>query len=416
MKTLLACLVFAAIGIALGLAVNERRYNHYEPVFGPISYRGEVNADNAMAKLQENWSEKQPKVELPGGHVYDFGVMSPEEKGEHIFIVKNVGEDTLKLLVGSSTCKCTVGELGNDSVEPGEQTEVKMSWTVKTNESTFGQSAELRTNDPSEVAIRLEIKGQVVRDIQLVPEEITFGEVTAGENIELDAKAFSYLDQRFKVVEAEFSDKTIEELADVTVTPFEPSAEDGIHEQAKQGFQVHASIRPGLRQGSVNQNITMTLIPEDATAEQADVAGSSERRMVTIPVTGRIVGALGMITSSHLRETRSGGGYLFDFGILEQDDSRTAKILVTLKGDEQKATELSVGKIEPAEYIEATLGKPLGKGKMTLYTLNLKLKPGEKSVERLGRGKQDYGSIMIQSDNPKVPALKLLLKFALPAR
>ncbi|EMI40788.1 MULTISPECIES: DUF1573 domain-containing protein [Pirellulaceae] len=410
MKTFIACLVIAAIGIGIGLKINNDRYGHYEPAFGPITFHGDVDASNAMASMASQWSDTFPKVELPNGNVYDFGVMEPEEKGEHIFIVKNVGDDTLKLKVGASTCKCTVGELGTENLEPGEQTEVKMSWTVKTNESSFGQSAELRTNDPSQVAIRFEIQGQVVRQVQIVPEQVTFGETAAGEDVDFVVKVFNYLGQPMRASEVKFGDETIDELAEFDVTTFTPSEDDGVNEAAEQAFRVAVKLKPGLKQGPVNRNMMLTLMPEDA--EDDDV---SKGRVVYIPVTGRIVGALSMLPNSRLKGV-SGGGYMYDFGIVEDEDSMTAKAFVVLKGAEQAATKLSIGEIEPAEFIEASLNEPVGQGKMTLYTLQLKLKPGAKNVERLGMGKGDFGYVMIESDNPKVPALKLLLKFALSAR
>ncbi|EMI28199.1 DUF1573 domain-containing protein, partial [Rhodopirellula europaea] len=152
MKTFLVCLIVAGIGAAIAYNINESSYGRYEPHFGPIDFEGETTAANAMASLKKEWSEDIPKVELPDGNEHDFGIMQPDEEGEHIFRVKNVGDAPLTLKIGASTCKCTVGTLENESLAPGEETEVKMAWTVKTNETTFGQSAELRTNDPTQVA------------------------------------------------------------------------------------------------------------------------------------------------------------------------------------------------------------------------------------------------------------------------
>lgn len=437
MKTLVACLIFAAIGVALALAINERRYGHYEPAFGPISYHGDVDASNAMEVLEGQWSENFPKVELPDGSSFDFGVMRPNEKGEHVFVVKNVGDESLVLKVGASTCKCTVGELGDELLEPGEQTEVTMSWTVLTNENTFGQSAELRTNDPSQVAIRFEINGTVVRDVQLFPEEVTFGDVAAGEDTEFDVSVFSYMSEPMSAGDIKFSDDAINELTEFEVTPFEPSEQDGINESATQGFRVHATIHPGLKQGSISSNVILTLRRQTDTESaagndpsenptEADSPGaetisavpakaSEQEQVVYIPVSGRVVGALSMLPHSRLKGV-SGGGYVFDFGILGDDDPLTAKAFVRLKGADHAATKLSIGEVSPAENVKATLGKPVGQGSMTLYPLELELIPGAVATDRLGMNKGDNGFVMIESDDPQVPALKLILKFALPAR
>lgn len=428
MKTLLACLVFAAIGAAIAWNINYDRYGRYEPFFGPIDYRGEVTATNAVASIRQDWESDVPRVEVVGGTTHDFGVMGAGDEGEHIFLVKNVGEADLSLRVGASTCKCTVGELGKDSLAPGEQTEVKMSWTVKTNESSFGQSAELRTNDPSNIAIRFEIKGQVVREVQLSPEEVTFGEVAAGEDVDFEVQVFSYLDEDVTAGEAKFMDEEVNALAEFKVNEFEPSAADGVNEAARQGFLVTAKILPGLKQGPVNQNVTLELLPtgsdqettaEDTTEGDTSEGGTDEAnaggQFVHIPVTGRIVGALSMLPNSKLRGV-SGGGYIFNFGKVGAEDSLSAKSFVSLKGQQMDSTELSIGEVSPAEHLEASLAKPISRGQMALYGLTLTLKPGSEKVERLGMNKDDYGYVLIESNNPKVPPLKLRLKFSLSAR
>jgi hypothetical protein len=53
---------------------------------------------------------------------------------------------------------------------------------------------------------------------------------------------------------------------------------------------------------------------------------------------------------------------------------------------------------------------------MLLYPLELELIPGKEPIERLGKSKDDYGSVWIESDNPKVTRMRIALKFALEGR
>ena len=53
---------------------------------------------------------------------------------------------------------------------------------------------------------------------------------------------------------------------------------------------------------------------------------------------------------------------------------------------------------------------------MTLYPLEIELVPGDEPVERLGNNKDDYGTIWIESDNPKVSKMRVALKFAIEGR
>ena len=53
---------------------------------------------------------------------------------------------------------------------------------------------------------------------------------------------------------------------------------------------------------------------------------------------------------------------------------------------------------------------------MKLYPLELELIPGEELIERLGNDNEDYGSVWIESDNPKVTKMRVALKFAIEPR
>ena len=420
MKTFLVCLIVAGIGAAIAYNINESSYGRYEPHFGPIDFEGETTAANAMASLKKEWSEDIPKVELPDGNEHDFGIMQPDEEGEHIFRVKNVGDAPLTLKIGASTCKCTVGTLENESLAPGEETEVKMAWTVKTNETTFGQSAELRTNDPTQVAIRFEITGKVVRQVQLVPETLTFKEVASGEPIDLELKVYSYMGEEIELGQPRFTSDEMNELAEFEVTPMEIEENDAEHAEATQAFLVKATIAPGLDQGPVSQNMVMPFnkVGEESVSNDADVSvdGESDKATTIVAaVTGRIVGVLSMLESTKLKGV-TGGGYIYDFGKITDNEPQTAKAFVVLKGPERDKTKLSVGKVSPEGVVSAQLNDPIQNGSMSLYSLEFTLTPGDEKIDRLGMNREDYGLVTIMSDNPNVPSMKLRLKFSLPAR
>ena len=62
------------------------------------------------------------------------------------------------------------------------------------------------------------------------------------------------------------------------------------------------------------------------------------------------------------------------------------------------------------------MGEPVGRGSMLLYPLRIELVPGAEPIERLGKSKDDYGTVWIESDNPKVTRMRVALKFALEGR
>lgn len=416
MKFWLILVLSAVAGTAVAWTINERSFGNREAHFGPIGLEGGITADNVVQHVRGQWPSQLPRAEVIGEAEYNFGVMAPEEKGSHTFTIRNTGQSDLSLKLGASTCKCTFGSLENNRLPPGEQTDVTLQWTIKTDSNRFNQSAEILTNDPENVAIPLKIQGKVVRGIEIDPKQWTFGEVAAGEPIEMTAKIYNYLQHDIEPTETEFASKSLNEAADFKVTAFEPSAEDGVYADARQGFRVQATIRPGLPQGPISDNFLFRYrhVDENGDALGAEWNGDENENRAVASVVGRIVGALSMVTSSKL-DGVSGGGYVYDFGHLEPGDPTEGNALVMLKGSHQQGTKLSVGETSPEGVVEARLEEGQSRGKMTLYRLHIDLIPGQEPIARRGNHENDYGWVWIESDNSKVPPLKLLLKFVLPA-
>lgn len=87
-----------------------------------------------------------------------------------------------------------------------------------------------------------------------------------------------------------------------------------------------------------------------------------------------------------------------------------------LKGSERDNTTLRVGAISPEGVLKARLGEPKSRGTMTLYTLEIEVVPGDQPIARLGKNKDDYGNVWIESDNPKVTKMRIAVKFAVDPR
>ncbi|MEC7680079.1 MAG: hypothetical protein VX694_12480, partial [Planctomycetota bacterium] len=135
---------------------------------------------------------------------------------------------------------------------------------------------------------------------------------------------------------------------------------------------------------------------------------------ISAPTKGAIVGPLGMILTSRL-SGQQGGGYVYDFGKVDKGDSLIGKAFVVLKGSERDRTELRIGETIPEGTVIARLGEPKGQGSVKLYPIEIELVPGAEPVERSGRNSADFGSVWIESDNPKVTKMRIGLKFSIEA-
>lgn len=101
--------------------------------------------------------------------IFDFGIRPRFSKGAHKFVVTNNGEAELKLKTGRTTCQCTIGELGQNTVAPGESTTIELSWEIKQAGPGFQHSAQIHTNDPANPTQTLIVKGFIGVDLAVWP-------------------------------------------------------------------------------------------------------------------------------------------------------------------------------------------------------------------------------------------------------
>ncbi len=418
-KFLLGLVTAAVLGTATGWTINYAKYGRIVGNFGPFTTENGFRAEDLKSTIPVDKGDSAAKVKMLTPPSYDFGMMKPGDEGEHTFRVENAGSENLLLRLGATTCKCTLGDLERESLAPGESTDIKLSWTVKTGgEPEFTQSAQILTNDPSRVAISLEITGRVVSDVDMVPETWSFGEVGTGEPLEITGKIYNFMDEKILPGEPSFSSDELTEMSTIKIEEFTPSKEaDGIRGSAIQGFNVTVQVRPGMRQGAVSQNFQLPfkrLGSDGKVLPLTEEAAANGGEVILVKTVGKIVGVLGMLGPSSRLSGAEGGGYLFKFGRLGSEDSRKGKAFVVLRGDERNSTKLKVSeRVVPEGVIKATLGEAKDRGTMTLYPIEIELIPGKDPIERLGTTKDDYGSIWIESDNPKITPMRIAIKFAI---
>ncbi len=123
-----------------------------------------------------------------------------------------------------------------------------------------------------------------------------------------------------------------------------------------------------------------------------------------------------MLENSRLRSTSGGGGYIWSLGRLDGEASLDFKAFVALKGSQREGTNLTIGEVYPDGVVSAELGDPLSKGSMTLYPLKLKLQASDELTDLLGKNKDDFGWVWVESDNPKVPRMRVAVKVLLEPR
>lgn len=390
MKAWLIAVVAAFVGIAIGTGFTIAEFAPAREIFITASAEPSPAADP---------SASAPKAVVEGGLEYDFGTMERDVKGEHNFRITNVGTAPLQIKVGHTTCKCTVAKLQNESLAPGESTDVKLEWEAKGYVDDFRQSAEVETNDPANRILRLAIHGKIIQSVRPIPEEIVQSGVSANEPTTAEVKIYGYASESLEIKQASLVSADYADHFQVTVAPL---SESEIAEQAdaKSGFRLKVDVKSGLPVGPVNQTIRVeTNVPTAETIE--------------IPVRLTVASDISIISATP-GATFTGEKNLLRFGKLRSDKGAKGQLYVLVKGPHRQTTKIEIASVDPASALEATLGEAtsLRDGAVLRYPLQLRIPPGTPAISRYGGQQGELGKIILQTTHPIAKEVRLYVQFA----
>ncbi len=123
----------------------------------------------------------EPKLEIVGGTTYDWGKVTPKQnplKTEIKF--KNTGGDSLKIKEVRPGCGCTNAPLDKYNLAPGEETILRVTLNVGSNSGDVTKLIRVTTNEVQNPETTIYLKANVVREISISPNYVTFPEMTIG--------------------------------------------------------------------------------------------------------------------------------------------------------------------------------------------------------------------------------------------
>ena len=189
-------LCFATVATGLTLVVR------YKPYGVPDHRRAEY--EDKLAKIEQRQAllselkEAAKPIAVVPNKTHDFGMLDPHTTATHSFNIRNEGEHPLALEVRETSCKCTVGNLGSDLLDPGQSTKITLTWNTGYQADKYEQTATLVTNDPVKKLIKLTVKGEVRAEL-VAPESVAFKASNRGEQTEASFVVYSQLWDDFTV-------------------------------------------------------------------------------------------------------------------------------------------------------------------------------------------------------------------------
>ena len=324
---------------------------------------------------------------------YQFGTMLRGATQSHQFMVRNEGTAPLTLVVGKTSCKCTLGDVSNHPIPPGGSAPVRLSWTAKVLAGPFRQTATIITNDPNNNPLQLNVEGSVTEISGVSPGSFSLGEVDTDSGAEAVAYVMSF-DSTELVVTAKMADTTEQpERYTVLVEPVEPSAAPDKNALATTKITVQSAAR--LPIGSIHEWISL----------QTNLVGHEEFLM---PITGRVRGAIS-VRSRAWSEASS----LLNLGIIPGDEGGESIVLLSCRGPHAEEIQFTVEQVDPPELVVEVGERRKIRDGLTHTRLRVAIPPGTRPMVRTKRtagtketGEGD-GQIRLKTNHPQSPEMNL---------
>lgn len=116
--------------------------------------------------------------------VFDFGVIYRGNSAEGYFIIRNQGNDTLRIKNVRSSCGCTAAILDKKNLGPNEQTKLKAKFSSGGYKGRVNKKIFVYTNDTQTPVTVLEVQGEIKVDLEITPSMIYFSGLKAGNRVE----------------------------------------------------------------------------------------------------------------------------------------------------------------------------------------------------------------------------------------
>ncbi|MFK7736684.1 MAG: DUF1573 domain-containing protein [Pirellulaceae bacterium] len=384
-RVLLTALIAAGLGIGLGYSQASIQNSGIEERFlaARTTIAEQSNQMTTEEILDATKSKGNPRLEVVGGTNFDFGTMMHGGELSHDFVFKNMGDGPLVLDMGESSCKCTVGELSASVLQPGEETNVTLTWKALALVPDFGQSATILTNDVENLEVKLAVEGQVVRSVTAVPDKIQLGTIADDEEINKTIFLFSYLDD-VEILEDRYSwtDDLTRKIVSFKSEKVDP-AEAGIreHRNAKHAYRVDFHAEAGFPIGRLSSKI------------QYRTSNFEEVGSMEIPVVGNVAGLLQVQGGKSFNPDLN----LVDFGNVKSEEGAKVSLFLFVHGKERDNVTPEIVSLKPEEALTAQLDGPKKTASRDIYTLRLEVPKGAPEVYYPARSKETKGFIVLRT-------------------
>jgi hypothetical protein len=388
MKTILLTAFAVLVGIALGIATAWVRLS-----VNPWEGLPTVDENDNLHNSRPSSSDPAPKLEVEQAE-FNFGTMDLEEKGKHDFVLRNVGAAPLLLSKGSTSCRCAIGKIERETLQPGESGKITLEYKPTAIPGPYRQTATFFTNDPTQSRFILSIKGKITAAVRASPAELVFSRASSAESTSGHVKVFCYRPNPLKINDYRWSDPALRKFFQAEITPL---SKEVLREEkdSQSGFQLDITLKPGLPQGPFQQKILLaTNLPE--------------KPEFAVPVIGKICSDISVIGPGWDDEKD-----VLLIGTVKSREDYRRRLLLIVRGRQRKDVKFRV--VEPvAEPLKISLGKmvELRNGQISQTPLSIEIPRGSRPINHIGQDPKNWAKIILETTHKKIPQIHVFVQFA----
>jgi len=386
MRIFLTLVLVVILGVVVGITTAALR-------LGSCGWDGDFRGDAAIV----------PRASQPGAGVahlvvdqreFNFGTMDADATGTHDFTFTNTGDGALTLSVGETSCRCTMSELGQSEVPPGQSTKVTMTWEAEETIGPYRQTATIFTNDAAWPRVTLSVSGRITAAVRAVPGELVFSSVSAGQPATAEAAIFCYLEEPLEILGFKLAESDTAEQFEVG---FRPLSEEQIagEPEARSGKILSVTVKPGLPQGPFRQKILIR------TNQEASPA-------LVVPIEGAVGSDIAVVGRNY--DSKTG---VLSLGTVSGRTGTQRRLMLVVRGPHRKQVKFTPAEITP-DLLKVEFGKAAGINNDTITQIPMivRIPAGSRPANHLGSKQGKLGEILLETNHPQAPKLRILVSFA----
>jgi len=402
MRVILVVIMAVLVGIGLGFFMGHQQAKEY-----PYSWEQEQNAVAERRQNEEDAqkAEKSETPELDPGQsypklvvdeeVYNFGVFEKEQKGEHVFVVKNEGNAALTLTYIDKSCSCTQIDISHSNVPPGKESRVTVHWKPNIASGAYNQGVLFKTNDPKKPQLYLSIKGVYSAPIIVTPNPISINAFSS-KVVSTKFRVYSFEKKPITILGVESDDPHFG--AEWTKSELTKEENDNkLFNSATSVYDGVVTLKPGLPFGHFQNKLT---IRSDSELDPA----------FELPLKGQIFGNTSIICSDYNQETG-----VLNMGRTTRGTPVTKMLMLRFTPQGMQIPTFKVTEVKPS-WLKVTIGEMTGEvGESRVVPITVEIPKDANLGNSVVSDPENMAEIKIESDFADAAVIRIPIEYSVNA-